>query len=281
MAVGLFSVPAPPTRNPCVRRGFFVAGATAFDLPDSWAMWRIDQIQASLDAPELSARVNLQQPDDGLINIHWHETPVSNARLLQVRRARSGSGQRLVEAHVRGTDLVAFYKTPSSGSLAAQVYWRYIEYADLGAAGLELIVSVETELLDDEPCLALGSEMPCSELLQAANEDATGFERVPVPGTAADEPCRCTGVGLFLHRFGEGPFGFLEMVHPADFFAAEFEPGPGMVRSRFGLFEERLERGVIRRARARGLLYRPTRDDKAVARECYRRFLASESPLTT
>jgi hypothetical protein len=281
MVVGLFSVPAPPTRNPCVRRGFFIAVATTFDLSDSWVMWRIDQTQASLNAPGLSARVNLQQPDHGLANIGWHETPVSNARLLQVRR--TGIGPRLVDAYVRGADLVACYdyETPSSGSLAAQVYWRYIEYADLGAAGFELIVSVETELLDDDPCLAFGSELPCSELLQAANEGATDFRRVPVPDTAADEPCRCTGVGLFLHRLGAGPFRYLEMAHPADFFAAEFEqgPAPGILRSRFRLFEERLEKGVIRRARARGLLCQHAQNDEAVAQECYRRLLASESPL--
>jgi hypothetical protein len=243
-------------------------------------MWRIDQTQASLDAPRLSARVNLQQPDQGLSNIGWHDTPFPNARLLQVRR--TGANPRLVDAYVRGADLVAFYEMPASGSLAAQVYWRYIEHADLGAAGFELIVSVATELLDDDPCLAFGSEMRCSELLQAASESATGFRRVPVPDTAADEHDRCTGVGLFLHRLGDGTFLYLEMVHPADFFAAEFAqgPAPGILRSRFGLFEERLEKGVIRRARARGLLCQHAPDDEALALECYRRLRASESPLT-
>jgi hypothetical protein len=72
------------------------------------------------------------------------------------------------------------------------------------------------------------------------------------------------------------------MVHPADFFAAEFEqgPAPGILRSRFGFFAERLEKGVIRRARARGLLCLCAEHDEAVAQECYRRLLASESPLT-
>ena len=46
------------------------------------------------------------------------------------------------------------------------------------------------------------------------------------------------------------------------------------------LFEERLEKGVIRRARARGLLCLDARDGEAVAGECYRRLLASESPLS-
>jgi hypothetical protein len=84
-------------------------------------------------------------------------------------------------------------------------------------------------------------------------------------------------VGLFLYRFGQLPGGYLEMVHPADFDHVEFEPGPnpGILRSRFKLFEEHLEKGVIRRARVRGLLGLDTRDGEAVVGECYRRLLAA------
>jgi hypothetical protein len=245
-------------------------------------MWRIDRTQASLSASGLSARVNLQRPEFGITDIVWQGTPIPGARLLQARRPQSDFTPSLVDAYVRGTDLIAVYESRLGGAVATQLYWRYVEHADLCVAGIELIVSVQTELLDDDPGLALISELPCSELLQAANRDATCFARVGVPETEAEGPCRCAGVGLFLYRFGKVRGGYLEMVYPADFCTAEFGPGanPENMRSRFTLFEERLEKGVIRRARARGLLCLDTRDGEAVAGECYRRWLASESPLS-
>jgi hypothetical protein len=245
-------------------------------------MWRIDQTQASLSVSGLSARVNLQQPDLGIADLICQGTPLVGARLLQLRRLRSGAGQHLVDAYVRGTDLIAVYETRSSGAVTTQLYWRYVEHADLCLAGFELIVSVQTELLDDDPELALISELPCVELFQAVKADAARLARVPVPETKPDAPCRCTGVGLFLYRFGKAPGGYLEMVPPADFDHVEFEPGanPETVCSRFKLFEERLEKGVIRRARVRGLLGVDPRHGETVAGECYRRLLASESPLS-
>jgi len=246
-------------------------------------MWRIDRNRASVDASGLSARVDLQQPDAGLVDVAWHGNPWCNSRLFQVRQPLSSSGYELLDAYVRGPDLVAVYRTPSNESLATQVYWRFIAYPDLDAAGVELIVSVQTELLDDDPCLTVGSELPCSGILQAIGPGTAGFARVSLPEGATDEPCRCTGTGLFLYGLNAGRGSYLEMVHPADFFAGEFErtPESSVLRSRFELFEERLEKGVLRRARSCGLLLGHTQEAEPTARECYRRWLASDAPLTT
>lgn len=245
-------------------------------------MWHIDQTQASLSVSGLSARVDLQHPDLGIADIVWQGIPVPGARLLQVRRPRSDVGQYRVDAYVRGTDLIAVYETRESGAVATQLYWRYVEHADLGVAGFELIASVQTELLDDSLASAVISELPCIELVRAANREATCFARICWPETDADRLGRCPGAGLVLYRFGKVSGGYIEMVHPADFRTMEFGPGPhpGLVRSRFELFEERLEKGVIRRARARGLLCRDSDDGEAIATECYRRLLVSESPLS-
>jgi hypothetical protein len=245
-------------------------------------MWRIDQTQASLNASGLSARVNLQRPDLGLADLIWQGTPVVGARLLQVRQPQSDAGQHLVDAYVRGADLIAVYETGSSKAVTTHVYWRYVEHADLCLAGFELIVSVQTERMDDAPGLALVSELPCVELFQAIKADPACLARVPVSETAPAEPCRCTGVGVFLYRFGKPPGGYLELVPPADFDHVDFAPGanPETLCSRFTLFEERLEKGVIRRARVRGLLGLDPRHGEPVAGECYRRLLDSESPLS-
>jgi hypothetical protein len=245
-------------------------------------MWRINQNQASVNASGLSARVNLQQPHSGLVDVVWHGTSWPHSRLFQVRPPRSGSRYDLLDAYVRGRDLVACYRTPSHESLAIQVYWRFIAHPDLDAAGVELIVSVQTELLDDDPCLTVGSELSCCDVLQAGVPITAAFTRVSPVERASSEPCRGTGTGLFLYRLDAERGGYLEMVHPADFFRADFERGsePDVLRSRFELFEERLEKGVLRRARASGLLLRRGQDAESVAWECYRRWLVSAAPLT-
>ncbi len=281
MGVGLFSVPAPPTRNPCVRRGFFVQMG-ASESTDRCPMWRIEGSHASLSTPRLSARVSLRQPEPGLGDIERLQSALPDARLLQLQLSDAGAGQRLVEAYVRGSDLVASYEAASGRASATQVYWRYVEHAELGAAGVELIVSVRTESSDADPSLTVGSELACRELIQAAAPDATSFQPIPVSAKMADQLFRLAGVGLFVRRLTGDAVSYVEMVHPADFSSVEFAVGggpAGCIRSRFGLFEERLEKGVIRRARARGLLCR-REGDEAVARECYLRLLASEAPLT-
>jgi hypothetical protein len=245
-------------------------------------MWRIEGSEASLSTPRLSARVNLRQPEQGLADVAWREGALPDARLLQVQLADAGNGQRLVDAYVRSLDLVAAYEAPAGLASATQIYWRYVEHADLDAAGVELIVSVRTESLDADPRLAFGSELACRELLQAADPDATSFQPIPVSAKTTDRPLRRAGVGLFVSRLSDAAVSYVEMVHPADFSSTELAVGgspPGCVRSRFPLLEERLEKGVIRRARAQGLLCR-REGDEAVARECYRRLLASEAPLT-
>ncbi len=245
-------------------------------------MWRIEGTQASLSGPQLLARVNLRQPHFGLADVAWLDRTLADVRLLQAQLPDAGAGQRLVEAYVRGQDLIATYEAASEEKSATQMYWRYVEHADLEAAGVELIVSVRTELLDADASLTLGSELACRELVQAVDQDATRFLPAPVAGTPGNRPAHLDGVGLLIHRVTDA-VSVLEMLHPADFSALELVAdagSTGRVRSRFRLFQERLEKGVIRRARAQTLLCRPA-DDEAIARECYLRLRASEAPLTT
>lgn len=245
-------------------------------------MWSIHQTWASVNVAGLSARVNLQQPEGGLLDVTWHGAPLGNSRLFQLRQPPLAASYDLSDAYVRGADLVALYRIPPREGLAVQVYWRFLEHADLGAAGFEWIVSVQTDQLDDDPCLSIGSELACGEVLQGTDSNATVFARVPLPERASDAPCRRAGTGVFLCRLSAGRGAYLEMVHPSDFCAAEFlrMSDSEHLLSSFALFEGRLEKGVLRRARISGLLLPPTRDAESTAGQCYRRWLASPAPLT-
>ena len=87
-------------------------------------MWCIDRTQASLSASGLSARVNLQRPERGITDIVWQGTSIPGARLLQARRPQSDFTPSLVDAYVRGTDLIAVYESRLGGAVATQLYWR-------------------------------------------------------------------------------------------------------------------------------------------------------------
>jgi hypothetical protein len=72
------------------------------------------------------------------------------------------------------------------------------------------------------------------------------------------------------------------MVHPADFQAGQIQVSGAesmLARSTQTLFAERLEKGVILRARAQAL-FLPAENDEAHASDCYARFEASPAPLS-
>ena len=146
-----------------------------------------------------------------------------------------------------------------------------------------MVVSVQTNLLDADASVSLGNELPCTEVLHL-REDGT---RSLVATDGSSEPDSLTAdqisqSGPLLYRLIGGACSCVEMVHPTDFLGGQVVrtgADGSLARSAFSLFGERLEKGVIRRARARTLLL-PAEDDEACAVECYRRFVASPSPLT-
>ncbi len=92
-----------------------------------------------------------------------------------------------------------------------------------------------------------------------------------------------SGTGCLLFRLPGGDLSYAEMVHPADFQYDEFQPGESrgnVVCIAHRLFRTNLEKGVILRARVRGIfLKRP--DDTQIAARCYAAFAGADPPLGT
>jgi len=245
-------------------------------------MWQVDGSKASIRVGNVAAQLNLQRPHEGLHDIRVDGEAIPEARVLEARTGDIPSGQdeQLVDGYVRGTDLVAVYAQTAQRNVCAQIYWRVIQLDSVGAAGVEIITSVQTNLLDSEPRIAVGSTLPCCGARRLSDEKDSHCERVAL--SEVEPFVLDSGAGLLLFRLPNSACSYAEMIHPADFTTGKIRRDSSMgrqVRSHFRLFDEPLEKGVIRRSRVRGI-FLPSEQDEKAAIQCYRNFVNSAAPLT-
>ena len=139
-----------------------------------------------------------------------------------------------------------------------------------GHTAVDLQISVQTSLLNSRPTLTTATALNDAELLHlVANESQPSRHRYDL--------FRPRGCGV----------SYVEMIHPADEAAGALFVGglgvnqrnpPGGIHHH--LFASFLEKGVIVRARLRGL-FLPREHDTELAAEAYGQFLAAPPPLTT
>ena len=141
-----------------------------------------------------------------------------------------------------------------------------------------MILSMQTDLLDSDPQATVTSTAVGSEFLYAnslSNPSLASLEEQAFDRDTSPE-------NLFLMRDIRGDLSYAEMVHPSDFVSAEIfydeDDQPCAVQST--LFPERLEKGVIRRARICGW-FMPVENDLETAVELARQFVDEPLPLTT
>jgi len=184
----------------------------------------------------------------------------------------------LTEAYTRGGDLVANF-AKSERHIVPQVYFRASCDESTSAIRLELILSVQTDLLDSRPECGLGSYVWDAQLFHSRTLMANAFERVPdLEDRVFDRGESPTH--LFLMRVNGHNFSYAELVHPSDFVRANAGTGgTPLAAVEYTLFPEPLEKGVIRRARICGW-FMPPENDLATAVELARKFIDEPLPLT-
>ena len=254
----------------------------------SEAPWQIKQSTAYLSLPGVEAVVDTAKPVDGLggLCIAGRELSGSIFRLTM-----PSAGQNIAtdetEAHLRGNDLIVTYDSTVQWPFRTQVCWRAIDATDGLATlgGVDLIASMQTQLLDSHPELSVTTSLPVSQLLALNNAESERFEEVTLAGEQPVTLASPRGVGCLLYRFatakGDGPaFSYAEMTHPADVGSAVLQQDPtGSLSVERRLFSSPLEKGVILRTRLRGIFLEPSGDaDAALA--WHRVWLESEVPMT-
>jgi hypothetical protein len=261
---------------PAVPREFLAAYAIMAEQP-----WRLDAGSASLRLSRLSAVVHPLDPALGLDELRIDGRLVSAAcRPLGVELIGANRPPETVaiEQYVRGGDLVATYADCPAPALRTQIYWRVgSHWAADAIAAVELVISVQTSLLDSSPRLATRSMIAVDEALCISAPDGA-------------RQCDTGRSRCYLYRLAETPFSYAEMAHPAQslesaietpaFAGMSADAGSKRLELRHQLFHARLEKGVILRARVLGV-FLDRRDDQSAAERHYAAFLSAEPPLTT
>jgi hypothetical protein len=213
-----------------------------------------------------------------LHDLTYYEQPLTGASVLQLHwhdRSRDVT-ETIEESYTRGPDLVATYAQPSNHTVRPQVYWRALIDESKRQFGVDLIVSMQTSLLASVPATDCVSMYPARQcIVMRPDLSLEHLDCMTCPDwTAVQSPAV-----IIRHR--EFDLDLTAMVHPSDWTTTKIRASEDQyMQVRFDLFDESLEKGVIRRGRLRAALL-PRRDAQARLVELFEQFAALEPPLTT
>ena len=236
---------------------------------NSAAEWKLDDNRARLSVGPLAAVVDLAAPQRGLHQVTFAEQSLVGCELLGVEFGSTPPA--LIESYQRGGDLIASFAETPSAAASTQVYWRaaLLRMNDAICPAIDLEISVQTSRLENRPVVRTRSRLPAG--------DMAGFATLPPAQSVAGE--------LFEHGIVFHPSGwsesYVEMVQPSGAEASQInKPNETTTEISHWLFECELEKGVILRARARGMFV-PYSDEMRFAAAAWLQFLAEPPPLTT
>lgn len=226
---------------------------TAVSFHQTKMNWNLVEHQATATWADTSAIVDTLDLRNGLTvgSGAWQGSTIGALPTIQ-----PASSAASVETYVRGADLVTTHPATKERPTRVQLYWRrWHDLPSSKAAVLELIVSVQTHLLDSDPALVIESRF-------SRGQDAT----------CIDGKCEVT----------EGTSLALILTHPNDAVEIEMlrEPGsPAGCLVRQTLFQRRLEKGVILRGRVLFCWSSEKLESEAVE-QIQNRFVKAEPILT-
>ncbi|HVA48513.1 MAG TPA: hypothetical protein VNH11_19265 [Pirellulales bacterium] len=219
--------------------------------------WQLNAARGNLQCGDLRASLDARTPARGLFDVRLTDRLPEGCGFLGVG-IDAAAPDTLADLYHRGGDLIARYRQSLQRGFAAEVYWR----AGLLHVGggrfpyCDLLVSVETQLLDSHPLLVAQTWLPL-----AAGRDVL------------------QGKDYCVARLADAAVSYIELCHPADALGQALQPYASGLRLTTRLFGLPLEKGVILRSRLRGLFVSRA-DDELVARAALADFASLPPPLT-
>jgi hypothetical protein len=242
--------------------------------------WTLDSHVGQLAVGATRATLDLNRPDLGLQQILSDASAAGRVLAITSGDDRGQWPGKLVEAYIRGDDLVATYAGTDAWPYAPQIYWsaEALETGGRVFASLSLIVSIQTNLLDTHPRIVVGSSVRCAEVVSVSVVGDDLLVDSHGDGAQSFDP-RTRACGLIWRLAGD-ELSYAEVMPTSDFRRVSIERAGGAIGSRWELFAEFLEKGVIRRARLQSMFV-PREDDVQRVAECCQSIGQRPLPLTT
>lgn len=259
--------------------------------------WTLSGRVAKLSSGEFSAAVDVERPGLGVQSLAWSGRPIAAIRHLLALNELGPRPSDLVrpieDCYVRGRDLVAVYAESPQHPLRYVLYWRALGEEQLcgAAAGLDIVVSVQTSILDATPAAFLGSDVSAETVFRLTEPEHIWTPVAPCHlGTAPDAAGGASRGDTLLCDLDGSDWSYAEMIHPrdqmpGDELALDHPPSPDapaaapLVRTSHRVLGLRLEKGVLLRARLRAILA-PRQSARDVALASRAQFHRAELPLT-
>ncbi len=234
--------------------------------------WSLSESIARLTVPAITGEVAVLYPWRGFSPALSKQ---ANVGLLKVitRATQHDAPETLVDCYQRGVDLIATYAQTPERTVRPQVYWRYLNAGEV--SGVELILSAQTSLLDSQPLTSVESTLPVGDVLAISSSG-----ELSSPAWTGDWQTGASAPVGVLFRPRDWQVSYLELIHPSDLAAVQLTQQAGLPSVRWQLFPERLEKGVVRRGRVRGL-FLPRAQDEALTKAALASFADSPLVLST
>lgn len=242
-------------------------------------MWSVKEHQAQWIDDHRVLSLDLHHPEKGISRAAVNGSTLAGAQLLQMlfHPAQSAS-MKFSDHYIRERDLVATYQAES---FTPQIYWRIQTHEDARILGCEIVLSLQTHLLDVTPRITLTGNLPHGDVEQLSEKSAQ-FQPLSLTDNDTHFKPNPSLPGVFLFRCLASETSFVLLIHPSDYTAAKMRISHSSdqgIRWEQELLTERLEKGVIRRGRL-CVLFVPHDRDRDFARDCYGRMTAEAPPLT-
>ena len=123
-------------------------------------MWKLDGTDARWEIAGTATRVDAAHPEQGFLS------SASNGRFMQLLPVELAAARslKLTEVYARGNDVIALYEPLTQNQVQPSIYWRARWDEGRQAVGVEMIVSMQTSLLDSNPETILATGMPTGDV---------------------------------------------------------------------------------------------------------------------
>ena len=227
----------------------------SWKLKDNLAKWENDSVALSFGQSDSRNGLSL-----------LHTATRSTLNLFDVTPKSDANARFVPPMNITpcGSTLHATFPESDNFPVETQIAWSVHE-VPAAIVGIDVVVSVGTQKLEAHPLMEVCSSLGEAELL--------------TPGDLKNET-ESNRASCSLLRLRNAELSYLEMLLPAEIHStqAKKDPETGCSVIRHQLFSCPLEKGVILRARLRGLLL-PRDADETAMDACFREFLSASPPL--